>query len=255
MRQMRAIVIAIVAVGGWGGGAVARAEGPGPSVSSGAIQAGAVLSDADVQRLEEAVIAEPENLFLAADYRQAIIARGEFDRSIGVFRKLTQGKAAGPNAYISLALAYVDKVPPSGELRRLYLARDAISALTKAIDREVTVLALYIRGLINLYFNRFIFRRVSHGIADLERARGMIDDRTPGVLAARVFLSLGDGYWQDDKPQKAREVWKAGLSRFTDHEGLRTRLVPDERVTTRAVKSALYAGRRVDTSLRELNPH
>src|SRR3989442_3920590 len=117
--------------------------------------------------LEQAVQRDPENLKVAAEYRQLVIASGDFDRSIDALETLAKRKGSGPSIYISLALAYVDKVPSSGDIRRLYLGRDAVNALTKAIDRRPTVLAYYLRGVINLFYNRFIFNRVTRGIADL----------------------------------------------------------------------------------------
>src|SRR5262245_48032502 len=87
----------------------------------------------DLSALERRVASEPENLRIAADYRQAAIGAGEFDRSIRFLERLAQQSGAA-NAYINLALAYVDKVPPSGDIRRLYLGRDAMNALTKAIE-------------------------------------------------------------------------------------------------------------------------
>jgi Flp pilus assembly protein TadD len=100
-----------------------------------------------VADLEEAVQRDPENLKLAAEYRQLVIASGNFDRSIDVLQKLAKRQGSGPNVHLSLALAYVDKVPPSGDIRRLYLGRDAIGEATKAIERQPSVIAYYIRGL------------------------------------------------------------------------------------------------------------
>src|SRR5436853_7386799 len=107
-------------------------------VRSQAAAADVRLDTADRQRieaLERAVLADPENLHVAAEYRQFMIACGEFDRATKLFETLTK-RATGPNAEISLALAYVDKVPVSGNLRRLYLARDALRALTRAIEQQ-----------------------------------------------------------------------------------------------------------------------
>ena len=130
---------------------------------------------------------DPENLLLAADYRQLAIAARDFDRPIGVLEKLAKRKDSGPNVQISLALAYVDKVPTSGDIRRLYLGRDAIGALTRAIAQQPTPLAYYVRGLINLYYNNFIFRRVPQGIADLEQALAMTTaDFAAGADPARA---------------------------------------------------------------------
>src|SRR5690242_13775456 len=102
----------------------------------------AAASAPDFGALERAVAADPENLRLAADYRLAVVQAADFDRSIQFFDGLAR-RTGGPNVNISLALAYVDKVPTSGEIRRLYLGRDAMNALSKAIDRRPTVLAHY----------------------------------------------------------------------------------------------------------------
>jgi tetratricopeptide (TPR) repeat protein len=209
---------------------------------------------ARIDALERTITADPENLKVAADYRQLIIAAGAYDRSIDLFEKLAKGKDSGPNVHVSLALAYVDKVPPSGEIRRLHLARDAITELTRSIERRPSVVAYYVRGLINLYFNKFIFKRVPRGIADLEQARRMLNADVPAAATVRVYVSLGDGYWEDDKRDKAREVWRAGAATFPDNGALRSRLAADEAEVARAVRRALDPSTRVDTSLRELYP-
>src|SRR5262249_9398026 len=87
----------------------------------------------EMSSLERAIAADPENLRVAADYRQLVIAATAFDRSIDFLGNLANKKVTGPNVHISLALAYVDKVPTSGDIRRLYLGRDAMGELTKAI--------------------------------------------------------------------------------------------------------------------------
>src|SRR5204863_6362021 len=132
-----------------------------------------------IDALERAVAEHPEDLKLAADYRQLAIAAKDFDRSIDVLEKLAKRKGSGPNVQISLALAYVDKVPTSGDIRRLYLGRDAMSALTKAIEQQPSVLPYYMRGVINLYYNSFIFHRIPRGIADLQRALTLVAPETP----------------------------------------------------------------------------
>jgi tetratricopeptide (TPR) repeat protein len=202
--------------------------------------------------LEEAVQRDPENLKLAAEYRQLVIASGNFDRSIDVLQKLAKRQGSGPNVHISLALAYVDKVPPSGDIRRLYLGRDAIGAATKAIERQPSVIAFYIRGLVNLYYNNFIFKRIPRGIADLEHALTLVATDTPRPLVARIYASIGDGYWRLDNRAKAREVWARGAEQCPGDAGLKARLSPDERVVADTVSAALYAGTRVDTTLRDI---
>jgi tetratricopeptide (TPR) repeat protein len=208
----------------------------------------------DLASLERAVAGDPENLAVASAYRQTAIAAADFNRPIDFLGTLAKRKDSGPNIQISLALAYVDKVPPSGDIRRLYLGRDAMNALSRSIERRPSVLAYYVRGLINLYYNSFIFHRIPRGIADLEKALTLETSETPPALVARVYLSLGDGYWRLDDRLKAREAWSRGVERYPADPAFRTRLVPDARAIEDAVTTALYAGTRVDTDLRALQP-
>src|SRR5262249_23574075 len=154
---------------------------------------------------------------------------------------------------ISLALAYVDKVPTSGDIRRLYLGRDAMGALTKAIERQPSALAYYLRGVINLFYNRFIFNRVARGIADLEQALALVNADTPPTLVRRAYTSLGDGHSKQGSAAKAREVWAVGLQKFPGDGDLQKRLAPNADLYD-IVTTALYAGRRIDTTLRDLIP-
>jgi len=221
-------------------------------VCSGALRPVVAAADDDprtIVALERAVIADPENLKVAAAYRQLAIASRDFDRPIGVLEKLAKRKGSGPNVQVSLALAYVDKVPTSGDIRRLYLGRDAINALTKAIAQQPTILAYYIRGLINLYYNNFIFHRVPRGVADLEHALSMASGDSSPALMVRVRTALGDGYFRLGDVAKAREVWSAALATFPADAGLKSRLEQQGTALEDIVTTALTASRRVDTSL------
>ena len=202
-----------------------------------------------LQPLEQSIAAEPENLKLAADYRQLTMGAGLYDRAIDLFKKLAKQKGSGPNVQISLALAYVDKVPPAGDIRRLYLGRDAMNALTKSIVLRPTALAYYMRGQINLYYNRFIFHRTDKGVADLTQALSMVTSETPSVLVASVYAALGDGYFRLDNPAKAREIWSTGAAKCPDDAGLKMRLESEGQALLEIVTRALSAGRRSDTSL------
>jgi len=208
----------------------------------------AIAQERSIDALERSVADDPENLELAARYRQLAIADHTFDRPIDFFERLTKRKATGPNVYISLALAYVDKVPASGDIRRLYLGRDAMGALTKAIEHQPSVLAYYLRGVINLFYNRFIFNRVTRGIADLEHALTLITPETPPALVRRAYTSLGDGHSKQGNSAMAREIWALGLHKFPGDADLEKRLAPGADVAD-IVTTALYAGRRIDTTL------
>ena len=225
-------------------------------VLAASIAAGApAIADLRVDRLQElerAIATDPENLELAAEYRQMTMASGQVDRATDFLRKLARQNNSGPNVQISLALACVDKVPSAGDIRRLYLGRDAIGALTQAIARRPSVLAYYLRGLINLYYNRFIFKRTDKGVADLTQALSLVTTDTPAALVARVYTALGDGYFRLDNLAKAREIWSAALARFPDDAALRSRLEQQGQRLEWVVGAALSADRRVDTSLTDL---
>jgi tetratricopeptide (TPR) repeat protein len=148
----------------------------------------------------------------------------------------------------------VDKVPASGDIRRLYLGRDAMGALTKAIALEPSVLAYYVRGLINLYYNNFIFKRIPRGIEDLKSALALAGADTPAVLVMRVYQAMGDGYWKLQDRAKARETWSAGAAKFPDDAELKRRLESEPEKVRWIVTDALDAGTRVDTSLRGIVP-
>ena len=150
---------------------------------------------------------------------------------------------------ISLALAYVDKVPTSGDIRRLYLGRDAMNALTRSIALRPTVFAYYTRGVINLFYNAFIFHRTDKGVADLTQALSMVDGDTPPALVLRVYTALGDGYSRLENLVKAREIWTAGLAKFPADAGLQTRTAAHGVDLEDVVTTALTASRRLDTSL------
>jgi hypothetical protein len=210
--------------------------------------------EAQMAAFEAKIAADPENLFLAADYRQTAIAAGQFDRSIDFLKRLARRKGSGPNIQLSLAMAYIDKVPTSGDIRRLYLGRDAGTAATKAIEQQPTVLAYYIRGKVQLFFNRFIFKRIVPGIADLNKALELITPDTPILLAAGVYSGIGDGYWKLEERQKAREIWARGHARYPSVEELKARATEGDSVVDSLVFDALYASTRVDTSLRQIRP-
>src|SRR5207253_8720887 len=107
----------------------------------------------------------------------------------------------------------------------------------------------YLRGLINLYYNNFIFHRVPRGIADLERARSLVTPGTPPALVCRVYAALGDGHFKLGETAAARDVWSAGLQRFPGDSDLKSRLAADAARLHDVVADALNPGRRIDTSL------
>jgi hypothetical protein len=208
--------------------------------------------DREVAALERTVIEHPEDLRSCADYRQRIITSGEYDRSIKLLERLTARSGSGPNVHISLALAYVDKVPVVSPFRRIFLGQDAMRALSRAIEREPSLVAYYIRGLIALYYPEGVFHRARGGIADLERARALLAGQPVRPSYARVYVSLGDGYWKVHDLARAESIWNDGLNRFPGDPALRARLANRGSDLDRVVEHALDPATRMDTSLQEI---
>jgi len=214
-------------------------------------------ADAVVERqltaFEAQLSADPENLRTGAEYRQHVIAVRAYDRAIKFLDKLARRPNAGAHAFMTLALAYVDKVPDVGAIRQLYLGRDAIDALTKSLERGQDFVALYIRGLINLYYDTIVFKRTDKGVADLEEAKRITASRQEPWIS-RVYIALGDGYWRLKQPDRARAVWRDGLARFPNTPALADRIAAGDAQLRGMIAHALDPNVRVDTSLRELFP-
>ena len=150
-----------------------RDSGPGPiavlalaaAIGFGAgTPRAAAVDDPQLARFEASASAEPENLWLGALYRQRAIQVGAYDRAIKMFDRLASRRDAGPNVFISLGLAYVDKVPTVTPFRRIFVGHDAGAAITKSIDRRPSLVAYYVRGLISLFYPEAVFHRGRQGV-------------------------------------------------------------------------------------------
>jgi tetratricopeptide (TPR) repeat protein len=207
-----------------------------------------------LDEFEARLLQDPASLRVAAEYRQLVIETGHYDRSIKTFERLARDPRGGANRFVNLALADVDKVPVSGSVRRALLGREALDALTHAIAIEPTDLAYLIRGLVNLYYDQFVFHRTDKGVADLETARRLSAAHPEVPYARRILVALGDGYWRLNQHDKARDVWREGQALCPDVEGFRVRLEARDAQIPDIIERALDAGVRVDTTLRELFP-
>jgi tetratricopeptide (TPR) repeat protein len=201
---------------------------------------------------ESRLTADPENLQIASEYRQAVIAGGQYDRAIKFFQALDKRPGAGPHAALNLGLAYIDKIPSAGTFSRISIGNNATAALTRSIERAPSDIAYLIRGLVNLRFEKGFFHRTPAGVADLEMALRLASTHLDRKYVARIYLGLGDGYWRLKNREKARDTWRTGQMRFPDDEHLRQRLASADTVVSDTIAHELDAGVRVDTSLREL---
>src|SRR3954466_4202852 len=80
---------------------------------------------AALSQLESRITGDPENLRIASEYRQMIIASGDYERAIKLFESLDKRSGAGPHAALNLGLAYIDKIPTVGAFRRISIGNNA----------------------------------------------------------------------------------------------------------------------------------
>jgi tetratricopeptide (TPR) repeat protein len=156
---------------------------------------------------------DPDNLRLGADYRQAIIAVKQFDRAIKFFKDLVRRNPRAQNAHINYGFAYIDKIPDASGFSQPFLGRDAINQFGKALQLGQNWLALYVRGLVYLYYKPFM-RVTHHGVDHLERALAIQRRETHRSYHVHTFVALGDGYWKMNDLTRATAVWREGLALF-----------------------------------------
>ncbi len=174
------------------------------------------------------------------------------NRALRLTKDLARRHPRLAEAQLNLAFASIDKVPVSGKIRQALLGRDALEAFTRAIAIRPTAIAYFCRGLVNLFYDAIIFNRVRLGVADLEQALALQAKQPPRPYHARVYISLGDGYWKLKNLRKAKAVWADGLARFPGNVELEKRVNAEGKALEWIVRIALDPDHRVDTSLREI---
>src|SRR5436853_606421 len=69
--------------------------------------------------LEQGVMAQPDDLRAANDYRMAVVKIDkieQFDRAIAFFQKVVTAHPTSSNAHLNYGFAYVDKIPAAGSI-------------------------------------------------------------------------------------------------------------------------------------------
>ena len=201
--------------------------------------------------LEQVVAAHPDNLKLGSNYRQAAIKARQFDRSIKFFEKLVDAHPRSANAYINLGFAYIDKIPAAGIFSQLSLGKDAIAAMSKSLELKPKWIGYYARAQVSLYFPK-VFGKAKSALADLEEALALQSKRTREPYYVRTYVSLGDAEWKLDNLEKARAIWKDGLTKFPSDPSLESRLSKSGKDLERLIDDELDRKKRADTDLSPL---
>jgi tetratricopeptide (TPR) repeat protein len=239
-RMGMAACAALMVVLTWSPAVTVRASAP-------AEQAAAV----DLDRLEAALAAAPDDLKTGNDYRMAVIRAKAYDRAIAFFEKLVAAHPTASNAHLNFGFAYVDKIPDAGAITQVILANNALGAFTKSIEVKPSWIGLYTRGNSYLFWPR-IFNRTHLGLADLNAALKMQKADSKRTYHVRVYVALGDGYWKSDDLVAAANTWREGLSLFPNHEPLKQRLAKQGDELKALIEAGYDPAKRVDTSLQEI---
>ena len=206
---------------------------------------------AAIDLLEQAVAMEPDNLRAGTEYRQAVIAAGEYDRCLEFFEKLIAEHPGSASLELNYGYAHVDKIPVEGAITGVILANTALTHFTAALEIEETWLGRYTRGNSYLYWPA-IFGRTQLGIDDLERAIEIAASQEKKPYHGRAWAALGDGYWRLDDPEKAAEVWRQGLRLYPENREIQERLAHQGEELDAYLEALFETTRRVPTHLREI---
>lgn len=205
----------------------------------------------DLTKLEAGLSADPDNIRLGSQYRQAVIQAKEYDRCLKFFEKLVADHPKSGNAYLNYGFAYVDKIPASGSITQVILANTALSYFTKSIELQPSWIGLYTRGNSYLYWPK-IFARAHLGVDDLEKCMTIQKADKQRKYFVRAYISLGDGYWKMEDTPKAKAVWKEGAKLYPDNAPLKARLSKDGDDLAAYINDVLDPNKRVDTDLHEI---
>jgi tetratricopeptide (TPR) repeat protein len=234
-------------------GTATTANGAATAAYEAGLRAVAAGDDAGaLERFEAALVAAPDDLRSADQYRKAVIRSGEYDRALDFFDRLTTEHPGSAGAWLNYGYAYVDKIPAAGAITQVILANEALTRFTRSIEIERSWIALYTRGNSYLYWPT-IFGRAPLAVADLEEAVALAR-KAPRRLPVyvRAWIALGDGYVKTDQEDRARATWQEGLEIFPGDPQLEARLARRGEELDQYLYEQLDPAKRVDTSLEPL---
>jgi tetratricopeptide (TPR) repeat protein len=204
-----------------------------------------------VELYETVVRALPENLHVAAEYRQQVLRVRKYDRALALFEELAGKHPRSANVALSFAMAHVDKLPDVGKLSQVGMANKARAQFERAVALEASWLALHSLGNVEIYYPRF-FGHTESGLKHLEQALALAARGPAREYHALSWAALGDGHWRLGQVDKARQLWLEGGKRFPTAAVLEARLSRQGEALDRFLSGLLRPETRVSTSLEDV---
>jgi tetratricopeptide (TPR) repeat protein len=203
--------------------------------------------DAITQR----VAAAPDNLIAGIELRRKCREQQAVERCIKFLDELVRQHPNVRATRYNASLAYVDNLPGLSLMSQARLSTHSMAHASAVLDRVPDDwLALYIRGLNNLYWPLW-YRRTDRAIADLKRCTEISEALSPAQrrpYMALAYLALGDVYARLDQPGEARAVWSRGSERHPS-EQLRSRLALAPNQVAEAVEAIRSRDVPIDTDV------
>lgn len=202
--------------------------------------------------LEQQVEASPGDLLTGNSLRRLCREQKSVDQCIEVLDRLAASHPAVDAIRINAALAYVDELPGHSLYIQARLSTHSIQHVSAILERDSSNwLALYIRGLNNLYWPLW-YRRTDRAIADLKRCVQLSEElpsaqRKPYMALA--YIALGDTYARLSQVEEARAIWTEGASRYTSTQ-LQDRLRTPPAQLHERIESIRSREVPIDTDLR-----
>jgi tetratricopeptide (TPR) repeat protein len=206
----------------------------------------------DFQALAERVTSKPEDWVAGNELRRWCRAKKKVDDCVDFFEKVVAAHPTARGVRYNAALAYIDKLPGHSLLVQAKLSTNSIGHATAVIENSPDDwLALYIRGLNNLYWPKW-YRRAGRTAMDMQRLVDFAEKLPPDgrrSWMALAYIGLGDAYALLDQPKEALETWRRGAALFNSAE-LNLRLKFASGQVERSIEEIRSRENPVDTDLK-----
>jgi tetratricopeptide (TPR) repeat protein len=201
--------------------------------------------------LSRRVQAAPADAMAGNILRKVCREEKAVERCIALFDKLAEGHPDVEAVRINAALAYVDELPNHSLYTQAKLSTHSMEHVSAILATDPdNWLALYIRGLNNLYWPIW-YRRTDRAIADLAHCIRVSE----GLSAARqrpymalAYVALGDTYARLERIDEALAVWKKG-ARIYESVQLRDRIGAQPRMLHETIEKIRSRDVPIDTDL------